>query len=69
MAPAGTPKEIVTLLSSTTIKALQKKEAAEKFANLGTDVAPMEPAQLAGFIRSEIAKWSKMAREAGIQPQ
>ena len=69
MAPAGTPGNVLNLLSETTLKALKKKEVAEKFAHLGTDVAPMDPAQLAGFIKSEIAKWGKMAKEAGIQPQ
>ena len=69
MAPAGTPRDVLKLLSETTIKTLQKKEVAEKFANLGTDVGPMDPAQLKGFIKSEIAKWGRMAKEAGIQPQ
>jgi tripartite-type tricarboxylate transporter receptor subunit TctC len=69
MAPAGTPKEIVARLYDTTAKALAKPETREKFANLGTDVGVMNPDQLAGFIKSEIAKWSKMAKEAGIQPQ
>ena len=69
MAPAGTPRDVLKLLSETTIKALQKKEVAEKFANLGTDVGPMNPAQLEAFIKSEITKWGRMAKEAGIQPQ
>ena len=69
MAPAGTPQNVVNSLSQTTLKALQKKEVADKFANLGTDVGPMNPAQLSEFIKAEIAKWGKMAKEAGIQPQ
>jgi tripartite-type tricarboxylate transporter receptor subunit TctC len=69
MAPAGTPKEVVNLLSDTTLKALQKKEVAEKFGAIGTDVAPMSPQQLAGFIKSEIAKWASLVKQAGIQPE
>jgi tripartite-type tricarboxylate transporter receptor subunit TctC len=69
MAPAGTPKEIVASLHGATAKALAKPDVVAKFSTLGTDVAPMDPAQLAGFIRSEIAKWAKQAQEAGIQPQ
>jgi tripartite-type tricarboxylate transporter receptor subunit TctC len=69
MAPAGTPKEIVQALSDTTLKSIRKNEIKEKFALLGTDVAPMDPAQLEAFIKSEIAKWARMAKEAGIQPQ
>ena len=69
MAPAGTPQNVVNLLSENTLKILQKKDVIEKFANLGTDIGPMNPAQLSGFIKTEIDKWGKMAKEAGIQPQ
>jgi tripartite-type tricarboxylate transporter receptor subunit TctC len=69
MAPAGTPKEIVSRLHGAAAQALAKPEMAARFGTLGTDIGPMDPAQLAAFIKSEIAKWSRMAKEAGIQPQ
>ena len=69
MAPAGTPKEIVNLLSENTIKAVKKKEIVDKFAAIGTDVAPLTPEQLAKFIQSEIAHWAKLVKLAGIQPE
>ena len=69
MAPAGTPKEIVQLLFDTTSKSIQKNEIKEKFANIGTDVAPLNPAQLGAFIKSEIAKWAVLVKQAGIQPE
>jgi tripartite-type tricarboxylate transporter receptor subunit TctC len=56
MAPAGTPKEIVNLLSETALKAVKKKEIVDKFALIGTDVAPMNPEQLGKFIQSETAR-------------
>jgi tripartite-type tricarboxylate transporter receptor subunit TctC len=69
MAPAGTPKEVVQSLYDAAAKALQKSEIREKFAFIGTDVAPMNPAQLAAFIKSEIAKWAVLVKQAGIQPE
>jgi tripartite-type tricarboxylate transporter receptor subunit TctC len=69
MAPAGTPKEIVQLLFETSAKAIQNNDVREKFANIGTDVAPMNPAQLGAFIKSEIAKWAVLVKQAGIQPE
>jgi tripartite-type tricarboxylate transporter receptor subunit TctC len=69
MAPAGTPADIVNRLHGATAAALAKPEVVARYANLGTDVAPMNPQQLGEFIRSEIAKWGRMAKEAGIQPQ
>jgi len=69
MAPAGTPREIVQLLFETTSKSIQKNEIREKFSFIGTDVAPMNPAQLGAFIKSEIAKWALLVKQAGIQPE
>jgi tripartite-type tricarboxylate transporter receptor subunit TctC len=69
MAPAGTPKDIVQALYDASAKALQKNEVKEKFAAIGTDVAPMNPAQLGAFIKSEIAKWAVLVKQAGIQPE
>jgi tripartite-type tricarboxylate transporter receptor subunit TctC len=69
MAPAGTPPEIVARLHQLTAASLAKPDVVARFAAIGTDVAPMNPEQLAAFIRSEIAKWARMTKEAGIEPQ
>jgi tripartite-type tricarboxylate transporter receptor subunit TctC len=69
VAPAGTPAPVVARLHEVTAKSLAKPEVAARFANLGTDVAPMNPEQLGSFVRSEIDKWAKMAKAAGIQPE
>ncbi len=69
MAPAGTAKETVQTLYDASAKALQKSDVREKFAFIGTDVAPMNPAQLGAFIKSEIAKWAMLVKQAGIQPE
>jgi tripartite-type tricarboxylate transporter receptor subunit TctC len=69
MAPAGTPPEIVARLHQLTAAALAKPDIVARFAVIGTDVAPMNPEQLGAFIRSEIAKWARMTKEAGIEPQ
>src|SRR5918996_532440 len=69
VAPAGTPREVVARVHDVTAKALAKPDVQGRFAALGTDVAPMNPQELAAFIRSEIDKWAKMAKEAGIQPE
>ena len=53
------------------VRTMENLQAGVKarFDALGTDVAPMNPGELAGFIRSEIDKWAKMAKAAGIQPE
>jgi tripartite-type tricarboxylate transporter receptor subunit TctC len=69
VAPAKTPNEIVQKLHDATVKGLAKPEVKEKFAAIGTDVAPLNPSQFAKFIESEIAHWAKLVKLAGIQPE
>jgi tripartite-type tricarboxylate transporter receptor subunit TctC len=69
VAPANTPAPVVTRLHEVTVKSLAKPQVKARFDGLGTDVAPMNPEQLGGFIRAEIDKWAKMAKAAGIQPE
>ena len=69
VAPAGTPPEIVQRLHDVTVKGIVRPEVKEKFAAIGTDVAPMNPAELGKFIQSEIAHWAKLVKLAGIQPE
>ncbi len=69
VAPASTPAPVVARLHDLTAKSLAKPEVKARFDALGTDVAPMNPAELGRFIQSEISKWSRMVKEAGIQPE
>ena len=69
MAPANTPRDIVAKLHDAAVKGLARAEVKEKFAAIGTDVAPMNPAELGKFIQSEIAKWATLVKQAGIQPE
>jgi len=69
VAPAGTPSAVVSELHGRVAAALAKPEVTSRFATLGTDVAPMNPQQLGAFIQSEIVKWARMTKAAGIEPQ
>jgi len=69
MAPAHTPPEVVRRLHAATAAALARPEVKEKFGAIGTDVAPLDPAQLGRFIQAEIAHWARLVKLAGIQPE
>jgi tripartite-type tricarboxylate transporter receptor subunit TctC len=69
VAPAKTPNDIVQKLHDATVKGLARPEVKQKFAAIGTDVAPLNPDQFAKFIQSEIAHWAKLVKLAGIQPE
>ena len=69
MAPAKTPPDIVQKLYEASGKALAKADVKDKYAAIGTDVAPLNPSQLKAFIGSEIAHWARLVKLAGIEPE
>ena len=69
VAPAGTPRDIVTKLHDTVAANLAKPEVKSRLGNMGLEASPLTPEQFAEFIKSEIAKWAREARAAGIEPQ
>jgi tripartite-type tricarboxylate transporter receptor subunit TctC len=69
VAPAGTPRDAISKLYLAIGAAMEKSEFKARFATWGVDPAPMGPEQFAAYIKSEIAKWSRDIRQAGIQPE
>jgi tripartite-type tricarboxylate transporter receptor subunit TctC len=69
VAPANTPKAVIARLHDVVSAGLAKPEVRAKLAGLGLEPAPMAPDEFAGFIKQEIAKWTREIREAGIQPE
>jgi tripartite-type tricarboxylate transporter receptor subunit TctC len=67
VAPAGTPRAIVTKLNAAVGQALAARPARDSFARQGAEIMGGTPEAAAGYIRSEIAKWSKVIRETGIK--
>ena len=68
-APAGTPAAIVSRLNAESNKALSLAEVREKIAAAGSDPIGGTSDELARFLASDIAKWTRVTREAGIKPQ
>jgi tripartite-type tricarboxylate transporter receptor subunit TctC len=68
-APAGTPKAIVERLNAETNRALQSPEIVEQFRVQGFEPIGGTPGQMNAQIRSDTAQWTKIIRDAGIQPQ
>jgi tripartite-type tricarboxylate transporter receptor subunit TctC len=69
VAPAKLPEPVVQRLHEANMKALARPEIKEKFATIGTDVAPMNPGELGKFIQAEIANWARLVKLANIQPE
>jgi tripartite-type tricarboxylate transporter receptor subunit TctC len=67
LAPAGTPQPVITRLHDEVVRALKTPDMREKFASQGFEPAGTTPAEFAAYIKSEIAKWGKVIRDAGIK--
>ena len=69
VAPANTPKPIVDKLHAATAKALASAEVRDKLAGIGLAPMPMTPEELSRFIVSEVDNWTRLTKEAGIEPE
>jgi len=65
--PAGVPRPIISKLHADTVKALADPEVKKKFADLGVEAVSSSPEQFGAFIKSEVAKYGKLIKEANIK--
>jgi tripartite-type tricarboxylate transporter receptor subunit TctC len=70
VAPAGTPRDIINKLHAGIVKTLQDPDIAKRFVEDAADVTPSSsPDEFGVLIRSELKKWAKVVKDAGIQPE
>ena len=68
-APTGTPKAIVERLNAEVTKVLQLPDIRTRLLDLGAEPSPMPVAEFAAWVQQEVNKWTRLVREAGIQPE
>lgn len=68
-APAGTPQGIVTRLNELTRKNIAHAEAKSVMEAQGLDGDTGSQAELAALVKSELAKWARVIKVAGIKPE
>jgi tripartite-type tricarboxylate transporter receptor subunit TctC len=66
-APAGTPRPVIERLAKEINAILQSPDTRKYFAEQGAEAGGGSPEQLATFIRSETAKWSKVVKDSGAK--
>ena len=69
MVPAGTPKAIIEFLHRETGKVMSMPDTRDKLATMGFDPVASTPEEFAQWIRTEIVRWGKVIRDAGITLQ
>jgi Uncharacterized protein conserved in bacteria len=67
LAPAGTPKEIVTRLNREVVKIVRSPEVTKRFLSEGSEPIGSTPEEFARYIKSEIAKWAKAVEASGAR--
>jgi len=68
-APAGTPRPIVDRVHGALVKSLNDPGVKKNLTDQGAEIVANTPEQHDAFNKAEIAKWIKVVREAGIQPE
>jgi len=64
---AGTQGQIIARLHSETVKVLRLPEVRNPIASQGNDIAASSPEEFTAYIRSEMEKWGKVIKAAGVQ--
>jgi tripartite-type tricarboxylate transporter receptor subunit TctC len=66
MAPAGTPPEVIKRLNTEINRILKMPEVSEKLESLGAIIVGSTPEEFGAYVKSEIEKWGKVARENNV---
>jgi tripartite-type tricarboxylate transporter receptor subunit TctC len=69
LAPAGTPRPVVERVHGALVKALADPSVRNNLSGQGADPVGNTPEAYEAFNKAEIAKWIKVARTAGIEPE
>ena len=65
--PNGTPRAVIDKLNADIVRTMQSKDVADRLATMGMTNTTGTPEQLAAHVTSEIARWGRVVREAGIK--
>ena len=67
LAPAGTPREIITRLRDEVVKALQVADVNERLISLGADPVGNTPEEFAATIRADLLRMARLVKESGAK--
>jgi tripartite-type tricarboxylate transporter receptor subunit TctC len=69
LAPAGTPREVITRIHEGVVRALQDATVRKRFLDDGVEPVGSSPEEFAALIRADMAKWAKVVKDAGIKAE
>jgi tripartite-type tricarboxylate transporter receptor subunit TctC len=68
VAPAATPRDALAKLNAAAVRALRAPDVAERLSSQGAEPVGSSAEEWGAFIRSEIEKWAKVVKAAGMKP-
>ena len=68
-APAGTPKDIINKISLEVVRIINLPDVKERLLLQGAEPIGSTPEQLAAVLANDIAKYAKVMKVAGVQPE
>lgn len=69
IAPAGTPKSVVTRLHGAIVQAIAEPDIRQRLLAQGIDPVGSTPEEFAAYVKAEIGKWAKVLQTAGVKPE
>lgn len=69
LVPAGTPRTVVNKIAGEIQRMMARADMKERVAALGFDVIASTPEQFAAQVKTEIDKWAKVIKAAGIKAE
>ena len=66
VAPTGTPQDVVQKISRDTARLVQMPEQRDRLIAVGAEPAGTTPEEFSAFVKSELAKWERVAKAAGV---
>ena len=69
LVASGTPRPLITRINSDVVAALRSPDLKDILFRQGLDAAPESPEEFGAYLKSELAKWGKVVKAAGLKPQ
>jgi tripartite-type tricarboxylate transporter receptor subunit TctC len=68
-APSGTPRDVVSKLNEEINRAIRQSDVSEKLMSAGLIIVTEPPEYFANLLRADYAKYGKLVKDIGFQPQ
>jgi tripartite-type tricarboxylate transporter receptor subunit TctC len=67
LAPAGVPRDIIQRLNAESIRIINSPDVSDKFVKQGVEPRTGTPEQFGDLVKSEVVRWAKVIKDAGIR--